>query len=101
PVSWPARRSASVTKPWAGSSAPGWRGSARGSGARGGGGRGGRESPPAPGGAARAPPHGRALTPDDLRAEPRLRPLLAGAGWRLVEYVDEDARYLALAVRED
>ncbi|MYV70496.1 SAM-dependent methyltransferase, partial [Streptomyces sp. SID2131] len=44
--------------------------------------------------------HGRALTPDDLRAEPRLRPLLAGAGWRLVDYVDEDTRYLALAVRE-
>ncbi|MFC8492728.1 class I SAM-dependent methyltransferase [Streptomyces sp. NPDC057235] len=51
--------------------------------------------------AALAARHGRALTPDDLRAEPRLRPLLAGAGWRLVEYVDEDARYLALAVRED
>ncbi|WP_435188895.1 class I SAM-dependent methyltransferase [Streptomyces sp. bgisy126] len=50
--------------------------------------------------AALAARHGRALTPDDLRAEPRLRPLLAGAGWRLVEYVDEDARYLALAVRE-
>ncbi|MFJ6249968.1 MULTISPECIES: class I SAM-dependent methyltransferase [unclassified Streptomyces] len=51
--------------------------------------------------AALAARHGRALTPDDLRAEPRLRPLLAGAGWRLVEYVDEDAQYLALAVRED
>ncbi|MFZ4300887.1 class I SAM-dependent methyltransferase [Streptomyces cinereoruber] len=50
--------------------------------------------------AALAARHGRSLSPDDLRAEPRLRPLLAGAGWRLVRYVDEDARYLALAVRE-
>ncbi|GAA3895943.1 class I SAM-dependent methyltransferase [Streptomyces gulbargensis] len=51
--------------------------------------------------AALAARHGRPITPDDLRAEPRLRPLLADAGWRLTEYVDEDARYLALAVRED
>ncbi|MFJ5937671.1 class I SAM-dependent methyltransferase [Streptomyces sp. NPDC093071] len=50
--------------------------------------------------AALAVRHGRPLTPDDLRAEPRLRPLLAETGWRLVDYVDEDARYLALAVRE-
>ncbi len=45
--------------------------------------------------------HGRALTPDDLRAEPHLRPLLAGSGWRLTSYVDEDDRFLALAVRAD
>ncbi|MFJ8822460.1 class I SAM-dependent methyltransferase [Streptomyces sp. NPDC102467] len=44
--------------------------------------------------------HGRQLTPDDLRAEPNLRPLLAGSGWRLDSYVDEDTRFLALAVRE-
>ncbi|MFE5734205.1 class I SAM-dependent methyltransferase [Streptomyces sp. NPDC056528] len=50
--------------------------------------------------AALAARHGRALSPDDLRAEPRLRPLLAGAGWRLVDYADEDTRYLALSVRE-
>ncbi|MGW6391691.1 class I SAM-dependent methyltransferase [Streptomyces sp. NPDC055103] len=50
--------------------------------------------------AALAARHGRQITPDDLRAEPRLSPLLAEAGWRLVSYVDEDARYLALAVRE-
>lgn len=50
--------------------------------------------------AALAARHGRRITPDDLRAEPRLRPLLAAAGWRLTEYVDEDERYLALAVRE-
>ncbi|CUM36209.1 putative methyltransferase [Streptomyces venezuelae] len=49
--------------------------------------------------AALAARHGRQITPDDLRAEPRLRPVLAEAGWRLVRYVDEDARYLALAVR--
>ncbi|MFI6937983.1 class I SAM-dependent methyltransferase [Streptomyces sp. NPDC050418] len=45
--------------------------------------------------------HRRQLTPDDLRAEPNLRPLLAGSGWRLDSYVDEDTRFLALAVRED
>ncbi|MEE1820494.1 methyltransferase domain-containing protein [Streptomyces sp. SP18ES09] len=50
--------------------------------------------------AALAARHGRQITPDDLRAEPRLRPLLAEAGWRLVNYADEDTRYLALAVRE-
>jgi len=51
--------------------------------------------------AALAARHGRQITPDDLRAEPRLRPVLAEAGWRLDDYVDEDARYLAMAVRED
>lgn len=43
---------------------------------------------------------GRQITPDDLRAEPNLRPLLAGSGWRLTSYADEDARFLTLAVRE-
>ncbi|MEU9984999.1 methyltransferase domain-containing protein [Streptomyces sp. NPDC050856] len=51
--------------------------------------------------AALAARHGRQVTGDDPRAEPRLRPLLAGAGWRLVSYVDEDDRFLALAVRRD
>ncbi|MEW2292362.1 class I SAM-dependent methyltransferase [Streptomyces sp. NPDC006743] len=51
--------------------------------------------------AALAARQGRRLTPDDLRAEPSLRPLLAGAGWRMTSYADEDARFLALAVRED
>ncbi|MFB6847259.1 class I SAM-dependent methyltransferase [Streptomyces sp. NPDC056373] len=51
--------------------------------------------------AALAARHGRPLTPEDLRAEPNLRPLLAGSGWRLTSYVDEDSRFLALAVRED
>jgi ubiquinone/menaquinone biosynthesis C-methylase UbiE len=44
--------------------------------------------------------HGRQITPDDLRAEPNLRPLLAGSGWRMTSYADEDDRFLALAVRE-
>ncbi|MFF5525999.1 class I SAM-dependent methyltransferase [Streptomyces misionensis] len=43
---------------------------------------------------------GRRLTRDDLRAETNLRPLLAGSGWRMTSYTDEDARFLALAVRE-
>ncbi|MDT3399723.1 methyltransferase domain-containing protein [Streptomyces sp. B1866] len=50
--------------------------------------------------AALAARQGRRLTPDDLRAGPRLRPLLAAAGWRLTSYADEDTRYLALAVRD-
>jgi ubiquinone/menaquinone biosynthesis C-methylase UbiE len=50
--------------------------------------------------AALAARHGRQITADDLRAEPNLRPLLAGSGWRLRSYVDEAARFLALAVRE-
>ncbi|WP_338776135.1 class I SAM-dependent methyltransferase [Streptomyces sp. DG1A-41] len=51
--------------------------------------------------AALAARHGRPLTPDDLRAEPNLRPLLAASGWRMTSYVDEDSRFLALATRED
>ncbi|MGW7052837.1 class I SAM-dependent methyltransferase [Streptomyces sp. NPDC054887] len=50
--------------------------------------------------AALAARHGRRITPDDLRAEPNLRKLLAGAGWRMTSYTDEDDRYLALAVRD-
>ncbi|WP_043268045.1 methyltransferase domain-containing protein [Streptomyces sp. CT34] len=50
--------------------------------------------------AALAARKGRPLTPGDLRAEPNLRPLLADSGWDLVRYVDEDSRYLALAVRQ-
>ncbi|WP_416985495.1 class I SAM-dependent methyltransferase [Streptomyces sp. T028] len=50
--------------------------------------------------AALAARQGRQITPQDLRAEPNLRPLLAGSGWRLTSYVDEDTRFLALAVRE-
>ncbi|MGW4023103.1 class I SAM-dependent methyltransferase [Streptomyces sp. NPDC005009] len=44
---------------------------------------------------------GRTLTPDDLRAEPNLRALLSRSGWRMTSYVDEDTRFLALAVRAD
>jgi SAM-dependent methyltransferase len=50
--------------------------------------------------AALAARQGRTVTPDDLRSEPRLRPLLAGSGWRMTSYTDEDDRFLALAVRE-
>jgi SAM-dependent methyltransferase len=50
--------------------------------------------------AALAARQGRQITPDDLRAEANLGPLLSGSGWRLTAYVDEDARFLALAVRE-
>ncbi|WEH38130.1 methyltransferase domain-containing protein [Streptomyces sp. AM 2-1-1] len=49
--------------------------------------------------AALAARHGRALSEDDLRAETRLGPLLARAGWRLDAYTDEDDRFLALARR--
>ncbi|WP_371478445.1 class I SAM-dependent methyltransferase [Kitasatospora sp. NBC_00315] len=51
--------------------------------------------------AALAARHGRRLTPDDLRAEPNLRPLLAAAGWRLISCTDADDRYLAVAERRD
>ncbi|GCB51777.1 class I SAM-dependent methyltransferase [Streptomyces sp. NL15-2K] len=50
--------------------------------------------------AALAARQGRQITPDDLRAEHNLRPLLAGSGWRMTSYVDEDDRFLAVAVRE-
>ncbi|MGI5373648.1 class I SAM-dependent methyltransferase [Streptomyces sp. CA-251387] len=50
--------------------------------------------------AALAARQGRHITPDDLRAEPNLRPLLADSGWRMTSYADEDDRFLALAVRE-
>lgn len=51
--------------------------------------------------AALAARQGRTLTPDDLRAEPNLRALLAGSGWRTTSYTDEDDRFLALAARVD
>lgn len=49
--------------------------------------------------AALAARHGRALSPEDVRAEPNLRTLLAASGWRLTSYTDEDDRFLALAER--
>ncbi|WP_307033889.1 class I SAM-dependent methyltransferase [Streptomyces canus] len=51
--------------------------------------------------AALAARQGRQITPDDLRAEPNLRSLLAGSGWRMTSYADEDTRFLALAARDD
>ncbi|MFF9375544.1 class I SAM-dependent methyltransferase [Streptomyces griseoluteus] len=50
--------------------------------------------------AALAARQGRRLTPDDLRAEANLGPLLARSGWRMTSYVDEPGYFLALAVRE-
>ncbi|MFD7081576.1 class I SAM-dependent methyltransferase [Streptomyces sp. NPDC059918] len=49
--------------------------------------------------AALAARQGRELTPDDMRAEHNLGPLLAGSGWDMTSYSDEDARFLALALR--
>ncbi|MFD3695393.1 methyltransferase domain-containing protein [Streptomyces sp. NPDC058646] len=49
--------------------------------------------------AALAARQGRELTPQDLRAETNLGPLLSGSGWEMVSYADEDARFLVLAVR--
>lgn len=49
--------------------------------------------------AALAARQGRQITPHDLRAEANLGPLLAGSGWRMTSYADEDARFLALAER--
>ncbi|AKJ14693.1 SAM-dependent methlyltransferase [Streptomyces incarnatus] len=49
--------------------------------------------------AALAARQGRQITPDDLRAEANLRPLLARSRWSMTSYVDEDARFLTLAVR--
>ncbi|MFE2265088.1 class I SAM-dependent methyltransferase [Streptomyces griseosporeus] len=51
--------------------------------------------------AALAARQGRQITPEDLRAESNLRPLLAASGWRMTSYVDRDDRFLALAVRAD
>ncbi|MFG2882767.1 class I SAM-dependent methyltransferase [Streptomyces sp. NPDC048297] len=50
--------------------------------------------------AALAARQGRQITPDDLRAEANLGPLLARSGWRMTSYVDEDSRFLALGVRK-
>ncbi|MFJ6725552.1 class I SAM-dependent methyltransferase [Streptomyces sp. NPDC091281] len=50
--------------------------------------------------AALAARQGRTLTPHDLRAEPNVRPLLTGAGWRMTSYEDEPSHFLVLAVRE-
>ncbi|MFJ4893307.1 SAM-dependent methyltransferase [Streptomyces sp. M41(2017)] len=49
--------------------------------------------------AALAARQGRQLAPEDLRAESNLGPLLVDSGWDMTSYADEDARFLALAVR--
>src|SRR4051794_11364672 len=43
--------------------------------------------------------HGRQLDPDDLRSEPRIRRLLADAGWECTAVDDAEDRWLVLAVR--
>lgn len=43
--------------------------------------------------------HNRTLTPEDLRAEANLRPLLTANGWHLTSYTDTDDRFLAVADR--
>ncbi|MEU9302406.1 methyltransferase domain-containing protein [Streptomyces sp. NPDC048269] len=49
--------------------------------------------------AALAARHGRELTPEDLRAESNLGPLLTRSGWEMTSYADEDTRFLVLAAR--
>jgi SAM-dependent methyltransferase len=49
--------------------------------------------------AALARRHGRQLDPDDLRSEPRIRRLLADAGWECTAVDDAEDRWLVLAVR--
>ncbi|AOR37544.1 SAM-dependent methyltransferase [Streptomyces fodineus] len=50
--------------------------------------------------AALAARQGRQITPDDLRARTNLGPLLGRSGWNMTSYIDEDTRFLALAMRE-
>ncbi|MFF8264429.1 class I SAM-dependent methyltransferase [Streptomyces virginiae] len=49
--------------------------------------------------AALAARHGRELTPQDIRAEHNLGPLLSASGWEMTSYADEDHRFLVLAAR--
>ncbi|WP_222193068.1 class I SAM-dependent methyltransferase [Modestobacter italicus] len=49
--------------------------------------------------AALARRHGRELSPDDVRAEPRIRALLAAAGWTCTGVDDAEDRWLVRAVR--
>ncbi|TKK86284.1 class I SAM-dependent methyltransferase [Herbidospora galbida] len=42
---------------------------------------------------------GRELSPDDIRAEHRITPLLRATGWEPVHFHDEDDHYLAVARR--
>jgi SAM-dependent methyltransferase len=51
--------------------------------------------------AALARRHGRELTPDDVRSEPRIRELLTGTGWRVTEVDDAEDRWLVVAVRRE
>jgi SAM-dependent methyltransferase len=50
--------------------------------------------------AATARRRGSELRPDDVRAEPNIRPVLARSGWRCESVDDAAERYLTLAVRK-
>lgn len=45
--------------------------------------------------------HGHELQPDDIRAEPNIRPALARAGWRCESVDDASGRYFVLAARNN
>ncbi|MGY5884687.1 class I SAM-dependent methyltransferase [Modestobacter lacusdianchii] len=49
--------------------------------------------------AALARRHGRELTPEDVRSEPRIRALLTAAGWTCTDVDDAEDRWLVRAVR--
>ncbi|MCX5403342.1 methyltransferase domain-containing protein [Streptomyces sp. NBC_00335] len=49
--------------------------------------------------AERAARHGRAVSPDDLLAEPNLRPALEAAGWHVAAYEDAPTHFLTRATR--
>jgi len=49
--------------------------------------------------AALARRHGRQLSPDDVRSEPRIRELLDRSGWQCTHLDDAEDRWLVIAVR--
>ncbi|WP_442929164.1 class I SAM-dependent methyltransferase [Modestobacter sp. VKM Ac-2985] len=51
--------------------------------------------------AALARRHGRTLTPDDVRSEPRVRELLTRTGWQVTHLDDAEDRWLVLAARHE
>ncbi|MCZ2815202.1 class I SAM-dependent methyltransferase [Modestobacter sp. VKM Ac-2984] len=51
--------------------------------------------------AALARRHGRELTPDDVRSEPRVRELLTRTGWQVTHLDDAEDRWLVVAARRE
>ncbi|WP_331254054.1 class I SAM-dependent methyltransferase [Modestobacter sp. VKM Ac-2983] len=51
--------------------------------------------------AALARRHGRELTADDVRSEPRIRELLTCTGWQVTRVDDAEDRWLVVAVRRE